>query len=484
MKINKETRVKLQKQIKEAKLPKETKDTINRLLDDTKLGLKLYFEESEEKTKNKDGELVPLSSLYYTYFEEDKSKRIINNREKENHLLIEGDNYFALKHLKKIGQKVDIIYIDPPYNTGNEFIYNDKLIGKDDAFKHSFWLSFMRKRLEIARGLMSDNAVIFVSIDDNEQAYLKVLMDEIFGEDKFISCSPWEKVGFGNAAAGKMKQTKNLRRDHEYILIYGDPKLQWNKDLRLPQFKNKPDAYDDRGGFKAGSLKNGAEKRDFVNPITKRIHVSESGWQISLEEFNRLCDDDRIYWGKSGDGVPAIKIYHNEEKEYIPSSIFTNLGSLTSAKTDLKEILEEELIEEMTPKPIQLLEKIINYIPNKNAIVLDFFAGSSSTGEAVFSSNQKDNGNRKYIGITLGVDKNINISEQIAYERLKRITTGKDLNSENWIKENSPYNENLKYLIVRNLNKFDGNLNILNNNKDLYNEEFKINLTVELIADE
>ena len=178
----------------------------NKILND-KLGLVLNFEEKDE-------------FLTENYFGLEEAKELhINPKDKNNHLLIEGDNYYALKALQISGIKVDVIYIDPPYNTGNkDFIYNDSFVEKDDQFKHSKWLSFMKKRLELAKELLADDGVIFVSIDDNEQAYLKVLMDQIFGEENFISNLIWYK----NKSPANLSYF--VRSATEYVLVFAKNK--------------------------------------------------------------------------------------------------------------------------------------------------------------------------------------------------------------------------------------------------------------------
>lgn len=209
----------------------------NKILND-KLGLVLNFEEKDEYLDN-----------HYFGLEE-VNKFHINPKDKNNHLLIEGDNYYALKALQVSGIKVDVIYIDPPYNTGNkDFVYNDdysddkgnvhvrgSFVEKDDKFKHSKWLSFMKKRLELARDLLADDGVIFVSIDDNEQAYLKVLMDEIFGEENFISDLIWIRNPGGESDNTHIAKTK------DFILFYARNKSlfkikELNEEMNILNYK-------------------------------------------------------------------------------------------------------------------------------------------------------------------------------------------------------------------------------------------------------
>ena len=498
MKIDRETRVKLQKQIKEANLPKKTKDIINRLLDDTKLGLKLYFEESEETTKNADGHDVPLSSLNYTYFEEDKSKRLIFEKDKPNHLLIEGDNYYALKHLKKIGQKVDIIYIDPPYNTGNEFVYNDKLVGKDDSFKHSYWLSFMKKRLELARDLMNDDAIIFVSIDDNEQAYLKVLMDEIFGEDNFISNVPRVETNQGK------NDVKTIANRHDYILIYSN--INEMNGIKIDSKDYKYNDKDGRGPYHLKTHLVANRSLGYVKSLDFPIEyngkeflpIDKNGrnrWRWNKEriekafELNILIERKGYLYQKSYLNLEYV-VGSNELKPRAgktrPVSSIEFIQNCFSNKEGTKNIDQLNLIFSF-PKPVELIKKLIKLHPKNDLIILDFFAGSGTTGHAVMEMNSETNSRNKFIGITLGLEElGLNICEEITFERLKRISSGEATNRENfsWLEKNKPFKENIKYLVSKPFNKFNGNLYSLNINKDLYKEEFDADLTVELIADE
>ena len=173
------------------------REYLKKLINNDKLGLKLNYNEVEETFEGDD--IDALLENNYFFFTENKSKNIIKNNNKHNNLLIEGENYFALKALIDAKVKVDIIYIDPPYNTGNDdFCFNDKFVKKDDPFLHSKWLSFLKRRLMLAKELLSEEGVIFVSIDDNEQAYLKVLMDEIFSENNFITSFIWERTHHSN----------------------------------------------------------------------------------------------------------------------------------------------------------------------------------------------------------------------------------------------------------------------------------------------
>lgn len=524
MKLNREERIKIQKEINETRMNKDTKDLLNRLLDDSKMGLKLYFEESEEMIKNEFGIDVNISKQNYIYFEEDRTKRLKNIDNLKSHILIEGDNYFALKHLKRIGQKVDLIYIDPPYNTGKEFTYNDKLIREDDSFKHSYWLSFMKKRLKLAKELLSKQGAIFISIDDNEQAYLKVLMDEIFGESNFISNLVWLKKNAQNDA-------NNFQKNYEYILVYSN---KFSKNLITSNVKinNKMGSgigLTIGGGFKSKSLKHHKDTGqtiywnkqtsqikvekdyDFEKIITGSEEISEiyqdnqnliENGYIPIRpprfEFDGKLNLGRWTWGveKMIENIDNLMISEknnkiivmrkdNREHSILP---FNNYIDDVPSSKGTKELNEISDINFSNPKSVHLLKKIIQFINVENPVILDFFTGSGTTGQAVMELNKLDNKKRRFIGITLGKEKSeLNICEKIAYERLHRINEGFGTKGESdfkWLTKNEPYKQNLKYLRVKHLNKFRGNLNELNINKDLYKEEFDLELNINLIADE
>jgi adenine-specific DNA-methyltransferase len=361
------------------------------------------------------------------------------NFDTTENLVLKGDNLESLKILKNYySGKIKCIYIDPPYNTDkDEFVYPDKfdkeeaeVLGltnlsesdysrMDFSFKtkksHNGWLAFMYPRLLLARDLLSDDGVIFISIDDNEQANLKLLCDDVFGEEN-LDTMIWRKAGIGRD--GKMKNTTTYRKDHEYILVGFKNQNKLNKSLEKPNWVNSygnPDN-DPRGNYKAGSI---SRKEEASNENSNNYFevVSPSGkkfirqFDIPKEDFEKLDNDNRIYWGKSGDSVPAIKIFENEEREVNTSSIIfkaqeefnsslyeDNEANTTSGSKELNSIFEtEDIGEGMRPKPSKLIKKLIQIGTSKDSIVLDFFAGSGTTGHAVMQLNAKDNGNRKFI---------------------------------------------------------------------------------------
>ncbi|GAA9944595.1 hypothetical protein VN1204_12720 [Helicobacter pylori] len=335
-------------------------------------------------------------------------------KDRNTNYLIKGNNLIALHSLKKkFAKQVKCIYIDPPYNTGNDsFNYNDN-------FNHSSWLVFMKNRLEVAREFLSDDGVIFVQCDDNEQAYLKVLMDEIFLRENFDAII-WRKIEENASSGGTMKITHTIRKDHEHILIYYKNKADFrtNKFLELPNFDNdyKNLDNDPRGEFKAGSIsmKGTINSKNYYSITTPGGRVVTRVWRIDKDEFNKLHEDNRIYYGKDGNGIPQIKIFLQEMREVTPKSIFENLGSLYDAKEyELGKMFDKETIKDMTPKPEALISRILEVSTNENDLVLDFFAGSGTTCAVAHKMK------RRYIGI-----EQMDYIETITKERLKKVIEG------------------------------------------------------------
>jgi adenine-specific DNA-methyltransferase len=257
-----------------------------------------------------------------------------------DNLIIKGNNLLALHSIKRqFAGRVKLIYIDPPYNTGNDgFKYNDN-------FNHSTWLTFMKNRLEIAKELLRDDGVIFVQIDDNEQAYLKVLMDEIFGREQ-VDCIVWQKMDARYDKNTNAKVINRYKEIHEYILIgYKKDKKEYlfNKIKKLPDWKNEqsnPDN-DKRGKYKQGIIsfleghKNEDKNSEFYYSITLPSgRVMTRHFFITKEEFERLRADNRIYFPNNGDGVPAKKIFEDEEQEYKMDSILRGFGTTSTMVGD------------------------------------------------------------------------------------------------------------------------------------------------------
>ena len=366
-----------------------------------------------------------------------------NNEKEENknseNIYISGDNIDALKHLvKSYTGQIKCIYIDPPYNTGSDgFVYNDKFnltieklvdvldINEEEAKRiysmtntksssHSAWLTFMYPRLYLARQLLKEDGVIFISIDDFEISQLKLLCDNIFGEEQ-NDVMIWRKSGVGRD--GKMKNTTTFRKDHEYIIVCFKNIQLLNKIKELPNFVNEYGNPDDdpRGPYKAGSISNKEEASNPNHPNYYSV-VSPNGkvftrqFDFSKEEFDKLNSDylvnsngekvSRIYWGKDNNSVPSSKIFINEEREITPYSILLNKGTTTEGSKEATKLFSFDM-SEMRPKPTELIKTLIQLSTGDDSIVLDFFSGTSTTAEAVMKLNAKYNANLKYIMVQL-----------------------------------------------------------------------------------
>lgn len=357
-----------------------------------------------------------------------------NNKKDENknseNIYISGDNIDALKHLvKSYTNQIKFIYIDPPYNTGNDgFIYNDKFdltveklinvldINEEEAKRiysmtntksssHSAWLTFMFPRLYLARQLLNENGVMFISIDDNELANLKLLCDNIFGEEN-IESMIWHKV---DNDSGKLKITHRFRNEHEYILcVYKNKELVYfNKFLTDRNYKNKytnPDN-DPRGEYKQGIISDTEEKsnvnsKNYYEIKTPGGRIVTRQWRISKEEFERLDNDNRIYYGKDGNSIPSEKVFLNEKGLITPTSILNSLGTAKTAGNELLDLFDYKPF--TYPKPTELINYFLDRIQfDKNDIVLDFFSGSATTAHSVLKYNINNNNNIKYIMVQL-----------------------------------------------------------------------------------
>ena len=306
-----------------------------------------------------------------------KSKKVKSIDQSEN-LLIKGNNLLALHCLKhRYAGKVKLIYIDPPYNTENDsFRYND-------SFNHSTWLTFMKNRLEIARELLSDDGAIFVQCDDNEQAYLKVLCDEIFRHKNFVNNVIWQKK------YSPQNDANWLSDNHDHILIYARNKDIWRPNLLLrseemdKRYKN-PDN-DPRGNWKPGDL---SAKRltpkdvyPIITPSGREVFPPKGySWRVSKEKLKKLIADNRIWFGPDGKSVPSIKRFLTDVKQGVtPMTIwlYQDVGHNQDAKKEAKNLGLDSVFD--TPKPEKLLQRIVQLSTNENDIVLDFFAGSGTT---------------------------------------------------------------------------------------------------------
>ncbi len=353
-------------------------------------------------------------------------------------IFIEGENLEVLKVLQKsYFGKIKMIYIDPPYNTGNDkFIYPDKFsetrdeylsrIGdkdetgymtregllrknsKDSGHYHSNWLSMMYPRLFLARNLLREDGVIFVSIDDNEVHNLRLLMNEIFGEENFIEQIIWKK-------RSGPPNDKVIAAIHDYIIIYAKnfDNIVLNLKIRsreqLKRYKN-PDKHP-KGKWASDNLMANVKGGRYVpslyfpitNPNTGEKHYpsSNGNWRFNEEKINSLLKNDEIYFGENGKGRPKLKRFLSDVKDGVSYSTIWDFVPLNnSGSSEIANLLGNLNIFD-TPKPAGLIEELLNLGSNKNDIVLDFFSGSATTAHAVLNQNKKDGGNRKFILVQL-----------------------------------------------------------------------------------
>lgn len=385
------------------------------------------------------------------------------NWDSAQNVFIEGDNLEVLKLLQKAyNDQVKLIYIDPPYNTGNDFVYNDdfsdpvkhylevtgqldgdgnRLRANSDTSgrKSSRWLSMMYPRLLLARNLLTDDGSIFVSIDDNEVAHLRELMDDIFGPENFLGQFIW--------AAGRKNDAKYISTSHEYILVYARNIQtlntnvgQWrkkkegldeiykkvnelvkvhNEDFNLatselkkwfkalddsnPSKKHKQySTIDSRGVYFPGDIAwpgGGGPKYEVLHPVTKKpVKLPATGWRFTtIERMNELIHDDRVHFGPDETTVPCVKRYLIDTENEVPYSVFYVDGR--GATKRLNELLGGPLFD--FPKDEIVLQEIVEFASDKNGIILDFFAGSGTLGHSVLLQNAKDNGNRRFVLVNI-----------------------------------------------------------------------------------
>ena len=356
-------------------------------------------------------------------------------------IYIEGDNLEVLKLLQKgYYNKIKMIYIDPPYNTGKDFIYKDnyqdnldnylKISGQLVEFNgereresfdvkltnntettgryHSNWLNMMYPRLKLARNLLSDKGVIFISIDDNEIENIKRLCNEIFGEICFIGTIVRKR------RQSQANLSKNISPIHEYILIYGknEGELLNRAPAIIDESKYKNPDNDKRGVYVTMPCTNKGGSRYKIKTPTGRIIDEE--WRFKEETYWNLFNDNRIVFPKGGNGKPRYKLFLEEKKKQgvLPNTWLDNLSSNQEASKEIKSLFNDKLIFD-TPKPVELIKYLINLGSNANDIILDFFAGSSTTAEAIFKSNSKEYSNKKFILVQIPESTN---EKSIAYK--------------------------------------------------------------------
>ena len=369
--------------------------------------------------------------------EEVKEKAITNDDGKPTHILIEGDNFHALTCLNYTHKgQIDVIYIDPPYNTGKDgFKYKDKRFLKefpdgtpvplDHPLRHSYWLSFMHKRLELAKNLLSDRGVIFISIDDNEQANLKLLCDQVFGEKNFVGNVIWEKTD------SPRMDVKGFTVRHDYILVYAKSDFVLKRIFpnEVPGHYNKVDDSGKRyylkplrlmGGHKSDSLYYGIKAPDGTIIFPQEKNGEKGCWRWSLSKYNE--EIERIEWIKGKNGWSAnFRIYADNLTPIPINTIwnFEKVGSTRTAKNELENIVRQNIFS--YPKPSSLISFIEKIASNKSSTILDFFAGSGTTMHATMQLNEEDGGHRQCILVQQNEN---NICEAVTYERNKRVMQG------------------------------------------------------------
>ena len=347
---------------------------------------------------------MPLQLTWTDYPEPADSPDFLNNTDiqpplptDKQHILIQGDNYPVLKKISaNFNGKINLIYIDPPYNTGNDFTYKDDFAFKDD--RHSSWLSFMQRRLTAALPLLTDTGCIFIAIDQSELYTLKLLCDQIFGEENYVNDFMW--------LHGKGKKDTWSRTLQQHTLCYArnKKKLPAFRELEHTGWATKNADGDLRGNWFSGSI-SFSEKRS--NPNHKNYYsiVSPGGkvwtrqWQTDEKHMNELIADNRIFWGTAPayDKVPRVKIFNEDTTEVIPRNIINCTESTRAAQHHLDELLGQSGAFD-NPKPVSLIKHLIEISRQPtDAIIMDFFAGSGTTFEAVCELNKNDNGKRRCI---------------------------------------------------------------------------------------
>lgn len=383
----------------------------------------------------------------------------------DGNLIIQGDNLHALKALLPMyAGKVDCIFIDPPYNTGNEgWAYNDNVnapmikewlssqaIGIEDGLRHDKWCAMMWPRLRLLHELLADTGSIWITLDDNENHRAKLMMDEIFGNNNFVANAIWQKK------YSPQNDARYFSESHDHLLCYAkcidlfDLKLLPRTDEANSRYKN-PDK-DPRGPWKPSDLtRQEYRERDYyeiVSPKTGKRFSPPVGnsWGRPKSVVERLIEEDRIYFGPDGNSVPSFKRFLSDVKQGITAqTIFyrTEVGDNERAKKQIKDIFQD-VSAFSTPKPIELVERVIGLAAWPNAIILDSFAGSGTTAHAVLGANATDGGNRRYILIEME-----DYADRLTAERVRRVIKGYSYNG---TQKTELMRENLNWRVLENPN--------------------------------
>ncbi len=374
--------------------------------------------------------------------------RSLNPAEMDDNLIIHGDNLHALKALlPRYAGKIKCIYIDPPYNTGNEaWVYNDnvnspmmqqwlnenKPVDGEDLERHDKWLCMMWPRLQLLKELLADDGVIFVSIDDNEHQHLRMLLDEIFGARQFIAQVIWQKK------YAPANDVAFFSDNHDFILCYA--KNRWEKETSIGWKRNllprgekqnrlyKYDDSDGRGPWRTDNLTAKTYSADYDYPITNpNTGVAFSptqgrSWITNSESMAKWIEDKRVFFGKNGKGRPQLKRYLSEVQQgVVPVTIWSydEVGHTDAARKLIKEIFHERDNPFDNPKPVGLVDRILRLATDPDSIILDSFAGSGTTAHAILALNKEDGGNRKFIMVECE-----KYADNITAERMRRVING------------------------------------------------------------
>lgn len=393
----------------------------------------LVWEDKPEAVEDELKEKLPVLT-------EVKDRAIINDTESEhypNHILIEGENLHALTVLSYThSNSIDVIYIDPPYNTGNrDFIYNDQFVDNEDSYRHSKWLSFMSKRLKIAKKLISKRGVIFISIDDNEQAQLKLLCDEIFGANKFVATIPWRK------RTAKTDVPHSFSQDYEWVVMYANEKFQAGIEKESRKYYETPDLPGRPWRVHDLTKQTTAEERPnsyfaIINPKNGEKYPANRNrtWAITEETFEKYYAENRMvfpgdysflkikrpvlrYWKADDMKKAGDKFGFTTVSSYLPSTV----GMTQEGTKDVTDIFGIKAFG--FPKPLSLIKYLIQVsTPRaKNITILDFFAGSGTTLDATMKLNAEDGGHRQCILVTNNEN---GICENVTYVRNKKVIEG------------------------------------------------------------
>lgn len=361
----------------------------------------------------------------------------------DGNLVIHGDNLHALKSLLPMYTgKIDCIFIDPPYNTGNEgWCYNDNVnspmmqqwlsenpVGIEDGLRHDKWCAMIWPRLRLLYELLSEAGSIWITLDDNEVHHARMMLDAIFGEQNFIATCIWHKNFSPKPSA------KYFSEDHDYLLVYAKKKAEWIPHL-LERTKDMDSRYensdnDPRGPWTSGDL----SARNYYSegtysikcPSGRIISGPPSGryWMVSEKKFFEMEKDNRIWWGENSDNQPRLKRFLSEVKSgRVPQTLweYSEVGHTQDAKKELLSIINFDSSDDVfiSPKPLLLLKRVLEIATNEHSIILDSFAGSGTTAHAVLAANAKDGGNRKFILVECE-----NYADSLTAERVRRVING------------------------------------------------------------